>query len=134
MQENKFKGVSQYTGEMVYGQLIRGENNFSIFTEFKRLDDAKMVPIIKGTQCQSTGIFDVDGVEIYDNDIVETNFKGIKHSSIVYSSATHSPFKKKPRSPFCINVRPCGELCIWDFSGDIKVVGNVFSQEKDFSF
>lgn len=39
MQKKKFKAVSQYTGEMVYGQLIRGENNFSIFTEFKRLDD-----------------------------------------------------------------------------------------------
>ena len=70
MREIKFRGISQYTGKMVYGQLLRGENDFNIVTHFGHVIDIELVPIKKGTQGQYTGLKDENGCEIYEGDVI----------------------------------------------------------------
>lgn len=72
MREIKFRGISQRSGKLVYGQLLHGDKGFNIVVDFKTNEHIKMIPIFKGTQSQYTGLKDVNDVEIYEGDILYT--------------------------------------------------------------
>lgn len=122
MQENKFRGISQYTGEMVYGQLLRGENDFNIVTNFSRAIDIELVPIKKGTQGQFTGVKDKNGNEIYGEDIC--NFGSFTEPPMVVKFST----EKVAWCLVCVETNE--EYLISDFHYEqLVVLGNTFEHQ-----
>lgn len=122
MKENKFRGISKYTGELVYGQLLKGENDYNIVTHFSRAIDMELVPIQSGTQCQYTGLKDIKGRDVYESDILRLKGKKgyeflgdigiIRMSYSAYVVETHS-----------------GEF-LFIYFDEVEVIGNIYENPE----
>lgn len=117
MREIKFRAL--VNGEWFYFDLTQNPKYWA-----HKLED--------GIIDQYTGLKDVNDVEIYEGDIVKSTFSGIDGISLVYSDMEHSPFNRKPSTPFSVNLYPAGECCIWRYveSYDVKIIGNIY-ENKD---
>lgn len=130
VREIKFRGISQRSGKLVYGQLLRGDKGFNIVVDFKTNEHIKMIPIFKGTQSQYTGLEDVNGIEIYSNDIVAVEIiKGVKINLPIGFGSGSFNVNEIPRGyGFHGESHTLGGLVSKGY--EIKVIGNIYINQE----
>lgn len=87
MREIKFRGKRVDNGEWLYGDLMTYDNDYVICD----VDDGGYLPIVRETVGQFTGLYDKNGKEIYEGDIIkEFNGYGSDNgiAKIEYDTAT----------------------------------------------
>lgn len=77
MRDIEFKGKLKASGEWAYGNLCKRVDGGYIVTP-DETPIGKYGAIIEGTESQYTGIDDIEGNKIFENDILEVNEEGRK--------------------------------------------------------
>jgi uncharacterized phage protein (TIGR01671 family) len=115
----KFKGISIQTGEWLYGDLVQDKernrsaiipqkNGYHIYYEYE---------VIPETVGQYIGFSDKKGVDIYEGDIVKSNFKDRIFTIVWYVKGFKMEWKMIK-----------GEY-VDIYSGEIEVIGNIHEKQ-----
>ena len=104
MRTIRFRGISIDTNEMVYGDLLQYRVMPVIFDKDKEQWEVKA-----NTVGEFTGLFDKQGKEIYEGDVVITNHET---NRVVFASGS-----------FCLY--NTGEGLYEIHSSDINIIGNI---------
>ena len=127
--EIKFRGKNALSGHWVYGFLIKKKNrkNGKIYFAIA-VDDcslANTIPVHAETVGEFTGLKDVDGVDVYEGDIVELNFDdGKRRRFISYAQPTEGfTYPAFDLEPFDLFINPLSDDLIKSL--DIIVIGNI---------
>lgn len=121
--EIKFKAKSIYNGEWVYGDLLHQADGTHIFMGKGENGHTLCPRVDPSTVCQFTGLIDMNGVEVYENDIVKAVDWEEKICNVKYKDYGFCLCDKSFRDgvmPLFVAVGNC----------DIYVVGNKFDKEK----
>ena len=85
-----FKAKRKDNGEWVYGYYVSEFNKKLKINKYFILNDEEenFIEILPATLCQCTGLQDIDGKDIFENDIVEINdkFDGIFQTNVVFKN------------------------------------------------
>lgn len=132
--EIKFRGRSEY-GAFVYGDLIQYENGDAAIFEKKltkygceATEICKRTKVNAKTVSQFTGLYDKNGKEIYEGDILGTN------ESVI-------GWVKGGVRGYCYDVVYINHLAVesdwplygtvkYDYPGKIKVIGNIYDNKE----
>lgn len=118
MREIKFRGLREKTNEWVYGFLVLREEPFlhDIIEPIGNRSSMNYA-VVRGTEGQFTGLKDLNGVEIYEDDIVSC-FKG--ELSVVV----------KKQYAYGLETRGIGFTPFYEVHGHCEVIGNIFEQPQ----
>lgn len=130
MREIKVRGKRADNGEWVYGDIAHHYENQRVFilcdqlaftyTEcgINRFVSERFYEVIPETVCQFTGLYDKNGKEIYEGDIVKDADTG-KIFEIIYQGHMFLRYERKPMYMF------------YTLDGDcIEVIGNTYDNPE----
>ena len=126
MRPIKFRGKRKDNGEWIYGDLVHNTWGYFIINHFAIHND-KIVSVIEAevipeTIGQFTGLHDKNGKEIYEGDIVETNYgKSIIEWNLKTARWEQQLFHSSLDSERC---------SLMDWNKGIKVIGNVHERSE----
>lgn len=104
--ENMQKAISKETGKWIYGTyfdgfMLRGEV-IEATEEYITIEEWH--PVIPETLCNATGTYDMLGNEVYENDIIESEYRmhgsyqfTVKRTSIQNACYAYTPYR--PNTP-----------------------------------
>lgn len=131
----KFRGKSIYDEEWLYGSLVKIEKDrYAVIPPLNDIEIGKsigMYEVYPETVGQFTGLFDNNGKEIYEGDIISVNGKYPKLVKYIseYASfcvANISDLNKKWTFPW-----QQVSLGWWnDFRREIQVIGNIYDNPE----
>ena len=117
MREIKFRGINK-GGNWCFGDLIQSNNDHDVWIHATKINHTyKVAPATLG---QFTGLFDSNGQEIYEGDIVKCG-TGRICEVVYFLSPVHAGYDLNPVGGF--DCKPPSEFSLWS---DLTVIGNVY--------
>lgn len=135
MRTIKFKAKRQDNGQWVTGDLLQhldGDvliaDNTGPWTDdgYSRCDYHGVYTVDPKTVCQLTGLFDKNGKEIYDGDILAHNGRVIGH---VVGGVRGYCFDVVYANPVSTSTWSLYGVVVNDYKGDVEVVGSIHDPE-----
>lgn len=124
MRQVTFKGKLAHSGEWVYGHLLQVEGNWHIVNSKDFEEDGHHIKqisdepswVIESTIGESTGIKDVNGVPIFEGDILSISDECENYKPVVFYDGR-----------FCVKIAIDTYFDIASISANIRIVGNVYN-------
>lgn len=128
-----FKAKRKYTGEWVFGYLVKENNRFYIA---ENIDE--FYQVISETVCQYTGLKDKNGMKIFENDIIRLDDDHRKMISSANAKREEDLVRKDclvgfkygsfmfARNKYKINDF---DSYLWLSNKHCEVIGNIFDEE-----
>lgn len=118
MRDIKFKAKRKDNNEWVEGYYQRVKHFLGIKCIYYIVDEEQnYYEVISETVCQYTGLKDINGVEIYENDIVEEGCNGFV-SSVIWDNEVGT-----------YKLKDLGDYYIKDATIEWEVIGNIYDKE-----
>ncbi len=130
MRKIKFKGKcnksSKYKGEWVEGSLIQCEDGKMSIVKAYTPNCMVSYTVDEKTVCQSTGLFDKNGKEIFNGDILVHDNNIVGH---VVDGVRGYCFDIVYRTPITEEQWALYAAVVNDYGGDVEIIGNIYDKE-----
>ena len=130
MRTIKFKAKKQDNGQWIIGDLVHSVDGKLNILGYVEVDGILCFtgnyPICPDTVCLFSGLFDRNGKEIYDGDILAHNDKVIGH---VVDGVRGYCFDVVYANPVSTSTWSLYGVVVNDYKGDVEVVGSIYDPE-----